>query len=333
MNTFMTRTRSIRSVRTDAQDAECVLPASRLIPSKVARSIAILMVSATLLGAAAQSGLTADPDQYATVDGESISQADIDTILLIRPVKGIDASAARKAAGEQLIDEHLMGEYLKKYKVTVPDESVDRQLRGIARGYLKTDRSLDQRLSDIKSSRNRLRQLLIVPMAWRIHVLRTVTTEAVREYFEKHRAEYDGTQWRVSQILIRAKSDTEREAAIKVLNDIRSEVTSGQITFEEAARKHSQSPSSEQGGDLGFFGYRGQMPISFTSQIVKLKKGEIGQPFASSYGVHLCHVTDMSAGELSLEDVRTAVTAALSRTLWDETVKKLRAEADIKYTE
>ena len=101
--------------------------------------------------------------------------------------------------------------------------------------------------------------------------------------------------------------------------------------FEEAARTRSQGPSKENGGDVGLFPFTGKMPQKFSREAFQLEVGEISPPFRSTFGVHLCQVTDRKPGDLSLEDVRDDVLVRMSHELWTQTVADLRKGAKIEW--
>src|SRR6185436_2702944 len=112
---------------------------------------------------------------------------------------------------------------------------------------------------------------------------------------------------------------------------LRKEIVGKKLTFEEAARKHSQAPSKEQGGDVGDFPYAGKMFAQFSRQAFALEVGEISQPFRTPYGMELCLVTERTPGDLSLEDVRDDVVARLSQEMWKQTIADLRKDAKIEW--
>jgi parvulin-like peptidyl-prolyl isomerase len=73
------------------------------------------------------------------------------------------------------------------------------------------------------------------------------------------------------------------------------------------------------------------MPVQLTREVFRLNVGEVSQPFRTSWGVHLCLVTDRKPGDLSLEDVRDEVLARMSQDLWNETIAELRKTAKIEW--
>ena len=75
--------------------------------------------------------------------------------------------------------------------------------------------------------------------------------------------------------------------------------------------RHSLSPDSEEGGDLGFFG-RGEMPAEFEEVVFALPVGRISDLVKSEYGYHIFLVEERrNAVRLKLEQVREEIRARL----------------------
>ncbi len=87
---------------------------------------------------------------------------------------------------------------------------------------------------------------------------------------------------RASHILVKNRKD-----AVQIKKDI----MSGTITFEEAARQYSLCPSAMYGGDLGFFD-RKKMAQQFADTAFDLKIGEISDPVGTKFGWHIIKTTD-----------------------------------------
>ncbi len=270
------------------------------------------------------------------VDDQPITQGDVDFFMLIRSVPEEQRAKSRKRYLEQLVDRRVMRAYLTGRKVEADKLELDAQVGRIRRMISKNGDEPDKVLARLGLSEKAIRAELALNLMWQAYFGRVVTPDSVREYFEKHRREFDGSEVRASQIFlnIEAPRGTEQiERAKDKLKQIRADLVANKMTFAEAARKYSESPTREKGGDLGFFPYRGKMPIAFTQVVFQLKLGEMSEPFITPFGAHLAIVTEVKAGTatLSLEDARPAVLSRMSNELWNETVAAERAKANIRW--
>lgn len=87
-------------------------------------------------------------------------------------------------------------------------------------------------------------------------------------------------------------SDEDKQVAIDELTDILDQVKAKPSEFSNLAKEFSQDPGSgSRGGDLGWFGH-GRMVAQFDSVAFALKKGEVSEPFETSFGFHILTVDD-----------------------------------------
>lgn len=86
---------------------------------------------------------------------------------------------------------------------------------------------------------------------------------------------------RASHILVK-----DEKAAAKLKADIEKGAD-----FAKLAKKHSECPSGESGGDLGFFG-KGQMVKEFEDAAFSLPTGVVSSPIKTEFGYHLILVTE-----------------------------------------
>jgi peptidyl-prolyl cis-trans isomerase C len=91
----------------------------------------------------------------------------------------------------------------------------------------------------------------------------------------------DVTEVRASHVLVKT-----RKEAVQIKKDIES----GKITFEQAAEQYSLCPSGQYGGDLGYFN-RKQMVQQFADTAFDLKVGEISDPVGTKFGWHIIKTT------------------------------------------
>jgi peptidyl-prolyl cis-trans isomerase C len=239
----------------------------------------------------------------------------------------------RKPFLEQLVDRRLMQGFLAERKAAASELELDAELRRIRELIQRSGETPEAVLARLGYTEETLREELELPLAWRSYARLLITPNRLREYFAKHQRRFDGTEVRASQIFLKAQTPEEREAALDKLTAIRGRIASGELKFADAAKEHSEAPTAAAGGDVGWFPYRGKMPAEFSQVAFNLGVGEMSEPFASEFGVHLVTVTAEKPGELSLEDARRDVYAAFADELWDEIVAKQRAAAQIEWSE
>lgn len=268
------------------------------------------------------------------VNGVNIAETDLQREFRIKQVPEKDREGLRTKVLNDLIDARLIEQFLASRKTTASKQEIDEYVNRIRELAKKRGGDPDKALAELGYTPDTLRDQFALPLAWKKHVERIITAEKMREYFSKHRPEYDGTQVRASQILIQPEDradDSRMKAAEEKLAAIRTEIAAGKIKFADAAKQHSDAPSKVQGGDVGWFPYRGKMPEDFSREAFALKTGEMSQPFRSPFGIHLLLATERRPGDLSLEDVRDEVLADLSRDLWTQTASDLRKSAKIEW--
>ncbi|RLA83153.1 MAG: peptidylprolyl isomerase [Epsilonproteobacteria bacterium] len=76
-----------------------------------------------------------------------------------------------------------------------------------------------------------------------------------------------------------------------VCNDLKTKISSGETTFEDAAKAYSQCPSGNEGGALGTFG-EGQMVPEFDKVVFNDEVGVVHGPVKTQFGWHLLEVTE-----------------------------------------
>jgi parvulin-like peptidyl-prolyl isomerase len=267
------------------------------------------------------------------VNGDPISETDLNRAFAFLNVPDDERPRVRRKFIDNLIDTRLIQQFLKSRKTAATKQEIEEQITLLKTQLKKAGLDPDKVLAEKGFTNESLREVFAVPLAWKRHIDRAVTSERLKQYFEAHRAEFDGTRVRASQILIRVAPDDEegRKDAEAELNDLRKQIVAKKISFEEAARERSQAPSKEQGGDVGLFPFVGKMPQQFSREAFQLKEGEISQPFRSRFGVHLCVVTERKPGDLSLEDVRDDVLGRMRDELWKEMAADLRDKAKIEW--
>jgi peptidyl-prolyl cis-trans isomerase C len=313
--------------------------------------VLLLGTAATSAGlsesAAASAGASAGGNQRSrdksavlvTVNGTPITENQATLYRLIHRSPDDASPEARRKVVEQLVDNELMRQLLQDRRAEANPKCLAAAVDALKAQLRKRNSDADKKLQTIGFSDAALRRELFVPLAWEYHLGRVLTQGTLQAEFERHRSEYDGTEIRASQIFIKTDpsdpagktKEAETKEAESKLARVRSEIVAGKLSFADAARRDSEAPSAAQGGDVGYFAFRGPMPPEVCRVAFALKKGEVSQPFRTPFGVHFYTVTEIRPGNLSLEDVRSAVIRRLSTELWDKLVTQARSTAKIEW--
>lgn len=269
----------------------------------------------------------------AVVNGKSITESDMAFLMLSRRIPEDQKAKVRSRFLEILIERQLMRDYLDSQKAEPSRIELDQQVSRIRKVIRESGDDPDKVLAKMGITEESLRKELALPLAWKSHLRLAVSNDRLRKYYEKHREKFDGTEVRVRQIFLKLPADAEDEtvaAAEKKLQNIRAEIKQGKWTFAEAARRFSEAPSKDDGGETGWITYRGKLPAQVSDAAFALEVGEVSEPIRSPFGQHLVTVTDRKPGQLSLEDTRAVVFNHLSQKLWQESVKAQRDKAQIE---
>lgn len=268
----------------------------------------------------------------ATVGDDEITEADFQLYCTVRNFPRDAQRPVREKLLDQLIERQLIRRALANRKIEVDAEELAGHVLRIEDLIRRRKEDPDALLKKLGLTKKTLEQELSLPIAWDAFVRQSVTDQQIAGHFEKHRAELDGTKLRAAQIILKLPDD----APQKDINDrksklaaIRKDIAAKKTTFADAAKKHSEAPSKVNGGDVGWFPFRGKMPAPFCDAAFALKVGEISEPVVSPFGVHLIQVTEYQPGELTLEDVRREVTGRIADELWEQTAKAERETSKV----
>lgn len=130
-----------------------------------------------------------------------------------------------------------------------------------------------------------------------------VTDDEIKKFFDENPEQFEASMvFNASHILVDSE-DLAKELAEKI--------TSGEVSFEDAAREHSSCPSGQNGGALGDFGH-GQMVPEFEAACAELEIGAISAPVKTQFGWHLVKLNNKEMGKpIKLEDVKEEIKNAL----------------------
>ncbi len=164
------------------------------------------------------------------------------------------------------------------------------------------------------------------------------TEDDVTAFYTAHKAEYVVPQQVLCQhILVKSEEGDlpeAKSAAFEKIREIRERIVAGG-DFAEEAKKHSDCPSGQEGGSLGWFG-RGMMVPEFDACAFDMKKGEVSNIVTTQFGYHIIYKADeRGGGEQTLVDVHDQIKDLLRHEArgraMDAFVAELREKAQVEY--
>jgi peptidyl-prolyl cis-trans isomerase C len=277
----------------------------------------------------------------ATVNGETISLAEVDAVLAhTLPLTPFTAAQRRQMRIEVLadmVDEVLVRQFLRKNGPKVDPAEIDAQLKAYGEKLQKEGKSLAAWLKETGQTEAQVRESWTAATQLTGYVKGAATDAQLKAYFDANRDHFDRVEVKVRHIVLRVSKNAtavERAAAREKLAALRAEIAAGKADFAAAARKHSQCPSAPAGGDLGYiFRKGGLLDEAFAKAAFALKPDELSGVVETEFGLHLIQVTDRKPGTPAVyEKCGLEVLDAYADDFRAELIAKLRKQGQIQIT-
>ncbi|MDU1315407.1 MAG: peptidylprolyl isomerase [Clostridium septicum] len=237
----------------------------------------------------------------ATVAGKEVKMSDLQNLVMRYPEDKrayFQTEEAMKQLLEQVIAFELMANLGEELNLNTTEE-FKANLKNVERELL-TQVTMNKVLSEI-----------------------TVTDKEALDFYNENKNMFvEQPTVSAKHILVDSKETCE---------NVRKEIESGEVTFEEAASKYSSCPSKEQGGSLGAFG-RGMMVPEFEDAAFKLEIGVVSEPVQTQFGYHLIKVEDRSEEKtVDFENVKSQIVNKLIQERQQRKYLDVVKELEAKY--
>ncbi|HXG12361.1 MAG TPA: peptidylprolyl isomerase [Gemmataceae bacterium] len=278
----------------------------------------------------------------AVVDGEVITQADLDALLKGRgptPV-ALPENTRRQMQMEALamiIDDILLQKFLKQKGPRIDPAEVDKRLAELAEALKRQGKTLQDFYRESGQTEAEVRNAQTLMLQWAAYVRARITDADLKRYYDENRDFFDQVKVRASHIVFRLPPGTleeERKAARDKLLALRQEIVSGKLDFAAAAAKYSQCPSAQNGGDIGTFPRKFVVDEAIAKAAFALAVGQVSDVVETEFGLHLIKVTERHPGQPSdfqkvKEDVRAMCAEELRQSLLTELRKTTKVEINL----
>jgi len=265
------------------------------------RLLALAMGAACLALVASGPAFAAATDLVATVNGKTITEADVSMLqeLMGDALTRIPEASRRKTMVNLLVETQVLADAAET-------------------AGLENSAEFKRRLDWLKSQalRNEYVRLKIDPQV--------TDAEVKARYDEMVKQVKPELQIHARHILV--KTEAEAKAII-------AELDKG-ADFAKLAKEKSTGPTGPRGGDLGFFG-RGRMVPEFDKAAFALKVGEYSKvPVKTQFGWHVIKVEEQrTVNPPSYDEVKVRLRERMQRFKLREVVNALKAKAKIEIKE
>ena len=268
--------------------------------------------------------VSAEDRPAAKIDDEVISTAEVNReftrALGVRKLTPAVQTALREATVRKLVDRRLVFRNLAHLGRAASEDDI-RQTAVRVEAKLKADgSSVADFLAREKLTKDEWRREIAWQLTWGSYLDEKCNDDNLQKFFERNRPHYDGRERKVAHILWKttpAMSAAEREKLAEQARSVRAEIAAEKVTFAEAAKLHSQSPTAANGGDLGWISRHDPMPEDFSRAAFDLKAGEVSQPVRTSFGWHLAQFSEERPGKVAWQDIREELRGAVTSYLFD----------------
>lgn len=247
----------------------------------------------------------------------------------------------RQQVLDRLVDEELLFQDSQARKLGASAEQVDAELEK-AHQQFPTPEAFAEALARNRLSEEGLRKVFTRNLSIQSLVEQdigkgvAVSDAEVHDFYAGNTESFQTPeQVRARHILVApdAKSEEARQAAKAETEGLLAQIRGG-ADFEEIARKSSDCPSAQQGGDLGFF-RRGQMVREFDEAAFALKPGEISGVVETQFGYHIIRLEERTdAGTVPETDaaprIREHLVSRKTDAAVEQRLKELREKARIE---
>ena len=217
---------------------------------------------------------------------------------------------------EQLIEEKLIDQEVKKSGTKVTSKEIEAALEDFKRRSSTTQEDLEKALAKEGLDLEALKKQIEKKILRMKFINLTVKVESkpgekeLRDFYQKNIDRYRGTEYyRPSHILFHVPKGATLEEVREIrkkCQKVLEKVKKGE-DFGEMALLFSEDTSAKDRGDLGYF-KKGELLPAFEKEALRLQIGEVSGIVRTDFGFHLIKLLDRKGGSaLPFEEVKEKV--------------------------
>jgi peptidyl-prolyl cis-trans isomerase SurA len=234
--------------------------------------------------------------------------------------ESIDSLKYKNEFLNEIIDGKILLVHGKKdTTISVSDEEVEQatnnhismllKQNNISLDSLEVELQKQQGISLVKfksDARKIIREQLIKQKVQQTYLYSTKITRKDVESFYK---EYKDSLPEIGESVLLSKlslnvlpSEKEKQAAFDKIKFVKQQLQNG-VDFESCAKKYSDGPEAQDGGNLGFITKGSLNEITFEEKAFNLPVGQISEPFETRLGFHILKVVERRDQKVHLKQI------------------------------
>jgi len=283
---------------------------------------------------------------FATVNGKAITQKEFQIAFnaflrekyFHQQVPEGKLAEARQEVGNRLVDRILLLDEAKRRGLVADEAAIAQTIAGYEAQYAQSQVWQSRRESLLPGLKAQLAEQDLLRQIETLGRNVAEPDEAAVQDFYKSRLELftEPEKQRLHTILLKVDPsapkgvwDAARAEAARIVARLRS----GEATFEDLAKLHSQDRSADDGGDMGYL-HRGMIPEAVQTQLDERALGIVGEPIDVLEGIAIFRLDErVPAKVMNFEAVaaraRELYKRDASNQAWDKFLTGLRKSAAI----
>jgi peptidyl-prolyl cis-trans isomerase SurA len=195
------------------------------------------------------------------------------------------------------IENLLIRQQAKKYKIEVADKEVEAMIDGMKKQHLITDSELREQLKregvDYKDFVEGVKMSLVRSrvLARSVSADVLISDKDLQDYFTAHSDEFREEEYKLQHIFVSGQRQDAAQRANEAYNLLREGKP-----FGEMAKQYSDEPTSSEGGDIGFVKKQDLIP-ALRNAVSLLTAGNYSNVVRTPYGFHILKLIELKKME------------------------------------
>jgi len=198
---------------------------------------------------------------------------------------------SKKESVDKVVASIIINQAIKKKNLSPSKNDIEKAIKNVAAQNKIPVEKLKSEIEAQGMNWDKYKNVIVSKQLSLLQLKRAVAykmldaTESILRSMYKKSYSHQTFEFTVSHIIIKAGKDMD-QMAFKKISGIHSQISSGTISFEDAAKTNSQDGSAVNGGKLGTFSEK-QMVPEFSNELKKMSPGDISKPFLTRFGWHI----------------------------------------------